>query len=287
MKQNTENLVIALIIAFALFDLAVAFAAFGYTVIDNNHIATSTRAAFNTQVAIESEEGEETAYPPTLQAILKEVSTEGQPTSIIPTPSISSQDWLTMWLSKPTCQPPCWENITPGETSLSDAVRRIAQIPGTRLSDLELTPHPVTQDIYIQWDFVKFGDGAMISNNGDIIIQVDLHPNDENEPTIDEIIKAFGEPSSVVREDCFGEWFNPVRCGYSLDFKRIGVFLGLVQSTNMDQPVNIHPGDQVASITFFQPLRDPESSMNPLAYGNYDMDEIKWDGYRVYDFNNK
>ena len=34
--------------------------------------------------------------------------------TLVPTPSINSQIWLDRWLHNPTCQIPCWENITPG-----------------------------------------------------------------------------------------------------------------------------------------------------------------------------
>ena len=286
MKQDTENLIIGLIIAFAIFVLVITFAAFSYTVIDNSVIATSTEAAYNTRVAIESEKREETAYPPTLQALLTEISTDGQPTSVIPTPAINSQDWLTMWLSKPICQPPCWENITPGETSLSDAVKIITQIPDVRLNETELTPYPPVEEIFVGWSFGQFGDGTVTAHEDGIIVEIELSPNEKSTLTVDDVIKSFREPSSVVRADCFGEWFFPVKCGIDLVFKKIGMVLQLKQSMNMDSSITIHSDDQIALITLFRPVQNSESPMSPIL-GYYPDGEMKWDGYTTYSFKNK
>src|SRR6266496_222154 len=50
-------------------------------------------------------------------------------------PTLSPQpDWLVRWLNEPICQPPCWENVTPGKTSFKDALPIAKAILGAKVS---------------------------------------------------------------------------------------------------------------------------------------------------------
>jgi len=53
--------------------------------------------------------------------------------------------WLTKFLENPTCQHPCWENITPNETSIDEARAILTMNPEIRIT--EIYPD------YIEWDF--------------------------------------------------------------------------------------------------------------------------------------
>lgn len=54
------------------------------------------------------------------------------PRSPTPTKSIYYYDWKSDWLNSPACAPPCWEGITPGQTSLQEAMEIIANLPSAR-----------------------------------------------------------------------------------------------------------------------------------------------------------
>ena len=68
------------------------------------------------------------------------------------------EQWITNWLEHPTCQSPCWENITVGTTTITETASILSNLPGVT------TPGPVRNYMgngrHIMWDFTGSQSGA-------------------------------------------------------------------------------------------------------------------------------
>jgi hypothetical protein len=103
------------------------------------------------------------------------------------------------WLKGIPCAPPCWENITPGKTTLTETLAVLKQNPAIKPESVSLDPS------YLTWDWLGGTGGGQIyfEDSQDIQIVTDIWPgflgtpNGQNLFTLGEIIDAFGEPSHI------------------------------------------------------------------------------------------
>ena len=194
--------------------------------------------------------------------------------SPVSTPSINSENWLSSWLNSPTCQPPCWENIIPGQSTLNDSLKIIAQISGAQFQRISLTPHVNSKTTFAEWGWGQIATRV----NSQIIASIDLYLPEEQPLTINRLIDAHGNPSSLVRGSCFGE-FSPARCGYVLLYKEKGMVIYIDLSSKQDAPVEIVSDIKVTVISL-----SLQEDFNIFSEGNKDLSEVIWDGYKTYDF---
>src|SRR5689334_19085430 len=86
------------------------------------------------------------------------------------TPTLSPKpDWLVRWLNEPVCLPPCWENITPGNTSFTDALPIAKAISGFELVHID--------DDSIQLNYNQ-GSLLLLSREGANIQEITLSTSD-------------------------------------------------------------------------------------------------------------
>ena len=100
----------------------------------------------------------------------------------------------------PVCEPPCWQNITPGVTTYQDALTRLEKIyPG----DKQVTDHtqsPIGFDDEIR--FSPYNDFSLtgymdISNNGVSSIGFEIDSKYSG-IKLDHSIELFGEPQNIL-----------------------------------------------------------------------------------------
>ena len=106
------------------------------------------------------------------------------------TPTLSPMsDWLVRWLNEPVCQPPCWENITPGKTSFADALTIAKNISGFKLGHID--------DNSIQ---LKYNQGSvLLLAGGDANIQeMDLDTNFTS-LELGEIVDRYGFADEMIK----------------------------------------------------------------------------------------
>lgn len=112
-------------------------------------------------------------------------------------------EWINKWLVTPTCQLLCWENITPGITTIPESKERLFQIANIiNISGPKAGPFGTAE---LSWNFENHGGSGSIKSepedNG-IVSKIFLAPDGEPKLTVDEVIQKFGEPDLIQVYDC-------------------------------------------------------------------------------------
>ncbi|MBU0491270.1 MAG: hypothetical protein KKB13_05410 [Chloroflexi bacterium] len=98
-----------------------------------------------------------------LGACVSQPAPPGTPTPV-PPPSAPSPipspkppppaDWPTRWLKGIPCRPPCWEGITPGQTTAEEAVEILSRSPVIARANATTLPVPNPEMGLVVWSWV-------------------------------------------------------------------------------------------------------------------------------------
>jgi hypothetical protein len=104
-------------------------------------------------------------------------------------------------LSNSTCEPPCWNNIQPGETTKDEAVLILNGLPEVDRTTITLNGEP--WDIFDDAIYFSFRDsnvvGRMYINKGKVsFVEVFNKDNNPLDITLGEAIARLGEPEYVI-----------------------------------------------------------------------------------------
>lgn len=213
------------------------------------------------------------------------------PTTINPAAkSIMPQDWQYRWLKGIPCQPPCWEGITPGQTTAKDGLNILQTI--SYITDAKLHP-PAKNETYGSLDW-SWTDGGRYKRNGAFdgsyliyepqttneIIYL-LRP-DLPEYKFSEIVKSFGEPShiiAVVTSDRASAGRNVFYNLYIVYLQQGFVLSNKFSSANSSKPM-INSELLFGGVEFFV------SGVGGLesAHQNYTKLLVPWQGYKSFDY---
>lgn len=187
--------------------------------------------------------------------------------TLVPTPSINSQNWFKDFVDSPTCQIPCWENITPNKTDIDTATRIIANIPGVQI--IFLDPRRTV------WYFgnKSSSSGAVTANQESVIIQIDIELSEDEILTLNDVVKLYGDPHAIL---------EGIDCNFIVSYRYQGMLLSIREPTCSRKPADMKPETRIDRIILFSP-DNQEFTLNIYWFH---MDEIMWDGYRIYDFRN-
>lgn len=188
------------------------------------------------------------------------------------TPTLSPKpDWLVRWLNEPVCQPPCWENITPGKTSFADALAIAKITSGFELGHVG--------DNSIQLNYNQ-GSVLLMSREDANIQWIDLDTNFTS-LELGEIVDRYGFPDEMIK------YGLPSPEGSSVWIALLYYDLGMVVTFYAlpDDPwnrVNLSPDTSIASIQFYAPQLEYYFN-EPPEYGVSFSPAIKLNGYGNYD----
>jgi hypothetical protein len=183
--------------------------------------------------------------------------------SPVPTPN-----WWADFFTNTTCIPPCWDNITPGKTSMKEA-QRIVQ----SRNDIEnfKGPSPVYDNfISVSWKFKNSQTSGSIGFDvsGTTVLgigfQIDMQLN--------QIIEKIGFPDQVIPQGSL----NPRQAGLDLIYTRFNLALmALVEEKNGVIQITPH-------LYIFQ--MDMSTTEGHLQYmQQFNQNQIlKWHGYGEY-----
>lgn len=191
-------------------------------------------------------------------------------------------DWLASWLSNPVCQPPCWENIIPGKTSLNEAVNILTNMDGVNilLFPIKDTTSEMRQ---MDWTFERIKDNAGIQTDkyGNLVSKIYFNINQIL--TIEEVEKKFGFPSNVMLYDCRSENSRKT-CEVHLVYRNASMVLELFLNDrgNADHKVMISPNSEIYRIDFLE--GNENSYLNLIGKNSFNYPELllNWKGYTNY-----
>jgi hypothetical protein len=176
----------------------------------------------------------------------------------------------TFLLNDENCQIPCWNSITPGVTTRSEAMSALAE-----MADIE-NFSSTAGNLYFKYKQERVQ--IFIDSTTQIVETIDL---ELDETSLGKIVDVFGEPEylSFMMD---GAWIILIH------YPKTGqYFLGPCQTTLFGNAWKVSPNTKITMAFLLSPTVD-EARRNRLLFG--DASErvkdgfIDWDGYKNYPF---
>lgn len=209
-----------------------------------------------------------TAQMEEIDAGLTKMALEPELTSI-PSPSVTSQNWLEQFFYNPTCQIPCWENITPNETNIDTAIKIVSRIPEVRIISFN------SKGVGWYFNDESSNSGYIVANQDGIVLQISLWSRNGKTVPLKDVIESYGSPVAVL---------EGTDCDYIFSYRYQGMLLFTTDTSCSRKPVwDMTPNTPVDQIILFSP-ENQEYTLNMIPFH---IDEIIWDGYKTYDFTDK
>lgn len=205
----------------------------------------------------------------------------GFPAPTPPKPTPPPPGWFTDWLHSPFCQPPCWQGITPGVTTMTETVKIIQDLPWIQIDYGPGKSGFETSDLHLEWSFISPStDGGMAFANDNGLISYLFLKGYLSTP-LQEVIDSYGFPSYVFIDSC-----DMRKCSTQLIYVESGLRVNLFLDWDRDDEgdVIITPTDEVMGIEFFAPGEQGYLRAYPQFSESFPRGFHLWTGYSKYRF---
>jgi hypothetical protein len=181
-------------------------------------------------------------------------------------------NWWSSWLDKPVCKLPCWQNITPGVTTLKEARSILQKLP-------YINSQTKTTYNSVGWRFnPNKGDGGWLDASQDGIVR-SITLGGDSELLLQTIIASYGNPKYVKPHDC-RDGTCPTELIYPVLGLWVGIFVENTSGDNENPKIEILPTTVSDGVTFIESgmenalinislFQDYHSTMDWNGYGNY------------------
>ncbi len=205
--------------------------------------------------------------------IILSVSCESANTNT-PTPLVTpeiSPNWWTSWLAQPVCKPSCWQNITPGMTTMKEAVSILENSPEIKIK--------FQSKDGIDWTFKQNKDegGTLRASQEGTVRIIWLGSVSDRKLLLKTIIASYANPEYVKPYDC-----REGMCETVLVYPDFGMLLNVfIENTGkLNNPqIKILPDTIVDRVYFIE--RGMENFKKIPDFQDYDL-LMKWKGYGEY-----
>jgi hypothetical protein len=200
---------------------------------------------------------------------------------LTPTQIIPHEQWITDWLDHPTCQPPCWENITVGTTTITETASILSNMPG--VINPSTSKNDTGNGSTIWWEFPGNGSagGAYTDENGAVIVKLLLSMNPSQMVRADEVLQAYGPPGYLLVRGCAGSG-SQAFCTVHLIYEH-GMALELFVRAEPGK-VDVTPDSPVNRIWFFPPGIQGYEDEFGADQLNIHASIKNWEGYTEYSY---
>jgi hypothetical protein len=183
----------------------------------------------------------------------------------------NSANWWTGWLAQPVCKPPCWQNITPGVTTMDEALSILENIP-----EITIT---FRSGNGVDWVFNENKDegGTLGASDEGIVDIIWLGSVSDTKLQLEKVIASYNAPEYVKPYDC-----REGMCLTALIYSDFGMFLSIfIENTGtINNPqFEILPDTIIDRVYFIEPGLDKFQSR--IAFQDYDL-LMAWKGYGEY-----
>jgi hypothetical protein len=200
---------------------------------------------------------------------------------IPPTPTPPPPDWFTDWLNKPVCYPPCWQGITPGTTSITDAAILISEIPSVKITFGPEETMPDKNRLTLEWQFGQPSSGfgrAYSDDQGNITTSISFQGILST--VLMDVVGIYGVPSDVFIPDC-----QDGRCRTQLIYLNYGMVVNLGDlKPDWRGKISVTPDTEIRGIEFFPPGEDGFLAAYPQYTSRVTRLFSPWEGYSKYVF---
>jgi hypothetical protein len=183
---------------------------------------------------------------------------------------------VTSWLQTPTCEVPCWENVTPGETSRDQAKSILLSNPKIKIVDEgDVIPYGLMLFVDIQGD--KYNPNVSIGFDKNNIVQsIKLSTFGEN-LHLNDIVTLYGSPKYAV---VYGQ--ETVGVDVDLVYPEKGLVINLYAQdaeiiNENDIRFTFSPTQEVYDVSFYVPNLEYYYSFAWQPLKRYD-----WKGFTNY-----
>lgn len=195
-----------------------------------------------------------------------------------PTPTPTPPAWFTEWLTNPVCQPPCWEGITPGKTTITDTQKILSELPWINVDYGPGKVRPNDSRLTLTWQTAhpsQVSGYAYSDNQEDLTI--DLGFEGILSTKLKEVIDNYGNPSHVFVVDC-----QYYRCYTEIIYMTSGLVINLVLDKDWRGNVNVSPDAEIRGGKFFPPGGNGFSAAFPGDAERFQKKAVPWVGYSKY-----
>lgn len=199
-----------------------------------------------------------------------------------PTPKPLSS-WITKWLTNSTCQPPCWENLVPGETDIIESVKIIEQIPNATITSFPYNDAPFGfRQVRWQFNDRDGGGSATTEKNDQVISTIFLQVSGEQHLPVEQIVSVFGPPDQVLIYRCLNEVGNH-GCQLHLIYNGFAIELEkLTDKGTKDYRIKLSEDTSVFGIWFFPKGDNGYANTLGRNTGHFPKDLYEWKGFVEY-----
>jgi hypothetical protein len=205
---------------------------------------------------------------------------------------ITRSDFNNAWLEGDQCALPCWQGITPHETTLAEALELLNQYPFIK----EIEPSD-DEEIYFSWDFEErqsIAYGGFLSYKKEPPYIIDYIDLSIATITLGEVIAAYGEPNYVLVDAYTGglpHGGDDVIHVY--EFLAVYLEQGFIigkRETAFPYLRQISPKQELSFMTTFAPplhipLQTPPDVATKKVFRGFDTSAfIPWQGYQSFAF---
>lgn len=203
-------------------------------------------------------------------------ATPPPPTSTfaIPTKPAPPEDWQTRWLKGVPCSPPCWEGITPGQTSRTEAEQILAQSP--LIASTKIYTSTIPQGSTWKWTQGDTSGGSTYYNQEAPQTVYGIWPAYRTSFTFRDIINAYGEPSHIMARGFRSSHENRTYSQVWIVFLSKGFALSTEQK-------DLSENTDFSDLTFFAPTLDGFVKVEPLPKLHPDW-LVPWQGFKGFDY---
>ncbi|MBN9391034.1 MAG: hypothetical protein J0I20_23600 [Chloroflexi bacterium] len=267
-------------------------------VVNETAPVTSSQTAPNTSVS----SGAISSQTATMGNISKSPIFNSKPSAITPALSLSPaitpgtskpvgpDGWQNRWLKGIPCRAPCFEGIIPGKTTATEALKLLQQNPLVINAKLNLhSPSSnSTNSITWEWSFLPTDDTStggemdIYLNKPDQLINY-IVPYFHSEYSLQEIIKAYGEPSHVSANFTINPNYS-ISYGLAIYYQNVGLSLSTGSISRKGEPnkLTLTPQTTFGSIVFYAPDLTGKIVYTPVPQDPAIL--IPWQGYKDFDF---
>lgn len=190
--------------------------------------------------------------------------------AVTPGPN-TTPNWWSSWLDEPVCKLPCWQNITPGVTTLKEAKSILEDLPYIKSQTKTYNS--------IDWRFVpNKDDGGWLEASQDGIVH-SITLGGDAEILLQTIIASYGDPKYVKPHDC-----RDGMCPTLLIYPDLGLWVSVfVENTNEDNEdphIEILPTIASNRVVFIK--SGMGNAKKELSLFQDDRLTMEWKGYGVY-----
>jgi len=186
------------------------------------------------------------------------------------------------WLKGIPCHQPCWEGITPGRTTATEALELLRKNPS--MKDVEKSNSSGRGEVNWKWvadDGFSKGYATFDVSRQTQIIQ-EIYPGFPGlEEKLSDLIEAFGEPDYVFAEVVYREQVSgnlKKASNYSISF--LYLVQGMLFKSYLPNRGDFNPNLSLKNPVFFA---STEGNL-PAALQGITPNKIPWQGFKGFDF---